>query len=282
MHGGAVRPKPKSPRERWADWQELLAEPALSDYWAQLPRDRRTQIVDVLRRPSRHLAAGCAIARLPHREAWLSDRPEGMTLTHQLTDRAVLGTRKGLTGVCVLDIPADAEQYQLGSSKQTLRRKARAARELGVTWRPVDDPVERRALLARAVEWERQHPDEQHRNEHPDLEDMLDISLWLAAFDGEGVPILLSVTPVDGEWALLRYFRSLGSRPACSDSRYLMTQALVEALSARGVRHLVDSVHPNGLANGLRQFQRMVGFRLVRVTPRRLPAISIPQQRARS
>jgi hypothetical protein len=79
---------------------------------------------------------------------------------------------------------------------------------------------------------------------------------------------MLSVTPNDGEWAQLRYFRTLGSGPEHSDSRYLMTQVLVAALSERGVRRLVDGVHPADLPNGLRHFQRMVGFRLARVRAR--------------
>ena len=48
-----------------------------------------------------------------------------------------------------------------------------------------------------------------------------------------------------------------------------MTQVLVETLSARGVRYLVEGTHPAELPNGLRHFQRMVGFRLHRVVARR-------------
>jgi hypothetical protein len=41
--------------------------------------------------------------------------------------------------------------------------------------------------------------------------------------------------------------------------------ALVAALAERGVRHLVDSTPPPQLSNGLRHFQRMVGYRYARV-----------------
>jgi hypothetical protein len=47
-----------------------------------------------------------------------------------------------------------------------------------------------------------------------------------------------------------------------------MTQVLVATLSERGVRKLVDGIHPADLPNGLRHFQRMVGFRLARVSAR--------------
>jgi hypothetical protein len=50
-----------------------------------------------------------------------------------------------------------------------------------------------------------------------------------------------------------------------------MTQVLVETLAARGVRYWVEGTHPAELPNGLRHFQRMVGFRLHRVLARRAP-----------
>jgi hypothetical protein len=171
-----------------------------------------------------------------------------------------------LTGVAVLDIPADAADYVDGASKQTLRRKVRSALRSGISCRRVDDPVERIALLEMARAAEATHADDQYRVERPDNADLPGHDLWLAAFAADGTPLLLSVTPAEGEWAHLRYFRTLGSGQEYSDSRYLMTQRLVETLSGRGVRHLIDGVHPADLPNGLRHFQRMVGFRLTRIT----------------
>jgi hypothetical protein len=122
-------------------------------------------------------------------------------------------------------------------------------------------------LLRVAEETERSHPDPLYRIDDPDNEDLLRHDLWLAAYSPQGRPLLLSVTPVDGEWGLLRYFRTLGHGPEHSDTRYLMSTALVEALAERGVRYLVDSWHPGEIPEGLRQFQRSVGYRLVRVFP---------------
>jgi hypothetical protein len=44
-----------------------------------------------------------------------------------------------------------------------------------------------------------------------------------------------------------------------------MTEVLVERLARLGVRHLVDGSNLFWLPNGLRHFQRMVGFRIVRL-----------------
>lgn len=165
----------------------------------------------------------------------------------------------------VLTLPHETGQYSLGASKQTLRRKMRQAARLGVRWAEVTDPAERQRLAKLADEYVRTHPDVTYRNANPDTSDLPSYGLWLAAYSAEGHPLLLSVTPVDGEIALLRYFRTLGGGEAQSNARYLMTEVLVEHLVNRGVRYLVDGLFPAWLPNGLRHYQRMVGFRIVRI-----------------
>jgi hypothetical protein len=248
-----------------------VSEQSLSDFWGRFVDSGSGSVAFLLRHPLETAAALLAIARLPRREAVLGDTVDGRALHLALDRPGPFGTPLGATGVAVLDVPADPEEYSLGASRQTLRRKARKASKSGVTWRPVDDPAERRALLRLANECEQAHADEQYRIEAPDNTDLLDHDLWLAAFAADGTPLLLSVTPTDGEWAQLRYFRTLGAGQEHSDTRYLMTQVLVETLSPLGVRHLADGVHPTELPNGLRHFQRMVGFRLARVRARLEP-----------
>ena len=173
-----------------------------------------------------------------------------------------------LFGESVLELPAEAEEYSTGAAKQTLRRKARVALRAGVTWRVVEDPAERRRLREMADEQERHHPDALYRIREPDSEDLLHYPLWLAAYRPDGRPILLAVTPVDGRTAVLRYFRTLEHSDLAGATRYLMTQVLAEELVRRGMRYLFDSTHPLWLPNGLRHFQRMMGYRLARVVVR--------------
>jgi hypothetical protein len=104
-----------------------------------------------------------------------------------------------------------------------------------------------------------------YRNPAPDNDDLLNYRLWLVARAADGRPVLLSVTPVDGEVALLRYFRTLGTGQEQSHARYLMTEVLVERLVRLGARYLVDGSNLFLLPNGLRHFQQMVGFRIVRL-----------------
>jgi hypothetical protein len=243
-------------------------EPRLSEYYAALVASGQSSWSYVARHPLATATSLLAITRLPQRSALLGDSRGGQALHLALSRPGPLGTPFGSTGVSVLDVPADAAEYSLGASKQTLRRKVRAAQKAGVTCRPVTDPAERTALLELANRAEQQHADEEYRVEAPDNSDLLSHDLWLTAIAADGRPLLLSVTPTDGEWGQLRYFRTLGSGPEYSDSRYLMTQVLVEELARRGVRNLVEGTHPMELPNGLRHFQRMVGFRLTRVFAR--------------
>jgi hypothetical protein len=244
------------------------AEQRLSEFYVRFVDAAQPSWRYALRHPRATVAAAADTRRLPLHEAEFAPGSVGRAIHVTLTRPGPFHISVGATGVAVLDVPADPAEYSEGSSKQTLRRKARKAERSGVQCRPVDDPAERRALLDLADAAEMAHADEQYRVERPNNDDLLDHGLWLAAFAADGTPLMLSVTPTDGEWGHLRYFRTLGSGPQHSDSRYLMTQVLVATLSERGVRKLVDGVHPADLPNGLRHFQRMVGFRLARVRAR--------------
>ncbi|MFD1720142.1 hypothetical protein [Amnibacterium endophyticum] len=216
-----------------------------------------------LRRPVTALRVVADARRLPVLDARLSTSREA-----DLIRRGLTRTRRTFTAVDslagVLALPTTLEGYVQTPARRPVRRKVRVAHRVPVTWRPVSDEAERRALLELADARERIHPDEQYRHEVPDLGDLLDVRLWLVAEGPEGA-LMLVVIPVDGEWATLRYFRTLVDGDAASVARYLMTEVLVGQLIERGVRHLADTESPFVLPNGLRHFQRMVGFELYRV-----------------
>lgn len=179
----------------------------------------------------------------------------------------------------VLTIPNTPDQYSLGHAKQTLRRKVRIARKLGVRWAEVVSPCERRELLELAAKCEQEHPNVIYRNLYPENRDLLNYGLWLAAYSADGRPLLLSVIPVDGDFALLRYFRTIGWGEEQSNARYLMTEILVERLAARGIRYLIDGTFTSKLPDGLRQFQQMVGFHSVRIYLARSKGIELRRWR---
>ena len=242
-----------------------------------------------IRHPGKSLGALVALFRLPCLRIGPSSVDiEGTAIRASLSPQvtALLSPRSIVTrlagfATAVLILPPEQGQYSLGASRQTLRRKVRRAQRLGVRWAEVTDPRERRKLLKLAEERERTHPDITHRNTEPDIGSLLSYQLWLVAYSADGNPLLLSVTPVDDDLALLSYFRTLGSGQAQSDARYLMTEVLVEHLVRGRVRYLVDG---GGLAipNGIRHFQRMLGFRIVRIriAPARAPR-PVPRAGAR-
>jgi hypothetical protein len=168
----------------------------------------------------------------------------------------------------VLTIPERAGEYEAGSSKQTLRRKVRDAQRRGISWAAVEDRALRRGLMELADIHERTHDDARYRNGTSEHSELVDHGFWLVARASDGDPLLLSVTPIDGELGALRYFRTLRSGEEATVARYLMTQVLVEQLRLRGVQRLLDTTPSMRLPHGLRHFQRMVGFRLMRVTLR--------------
>jgi hypothetical protein len=245
------------------------SEPDLAGFWTSYADGSRRGAAFALRHPAVVWRAFRATRRLPVVEADPSDSPSGRAIRATLSTRGPLAAPARLLGTAVLTVPADPAAYLEGRSAQTLRRKIRAAERAGVTWREVSDPAERRSLVETANRAEREHVDLSYRVRHPSNDDLLDHDLWLVAVDPDGTPILLSVTPVDGAIASLRYFRTLGRGPAQSDSRYLMTHVLVTELARREVRWLIDTEPPGAQTNGLRHFQRMVGFRYVRVRLRR-------------
>lgn len=218
----------------------------------------------LLRRPRQSLAVLIALSRLTRLEANPSYEFEGLVMRAALSRRSAL--RRVIAPVTsVLTLPHDPAGYELGSSKQTLRRKVRCARKLGVYWDKVEDSQERRDLLQLANSWEQIHPSEQYRNVELDNTGLLNYRLWLVAYSGEGRALVLAVVAVDNEWAFLRYFRTLGAGEDYSNARYLVMLALVRCLVGLGARYLFDESSPVGLPNGLRLYQRTVGFRTVRV-----------------
>lgn len=219
----------------------------------------------MLLRPLRTWTAVSSARQLPVLRVATSRTVEGEALQRELSRgngllRTPLHTVSG-----AISVPETLAEYEAGSEKQTLRRKLRAAQKRGVTWERVVDPVLRRDLVELADAYERSNPRERYRATDPHNDDLLEYDLWLLARSADGRPLLLSVTPIDDGVAALRYFRTLSDDPAASDTRYLMTWALVGELAARRVHHLVDTTISMHLSHGLRHFQRMVGFRLLRL-----------------
>jgi hypothetical protein len=216
--------------------------------------------------PRRTVAAFAHARRLPVLRVYPTETAEGRAVRRALSRGAPnLHPPPRHTVSGAISVPADPAEYVSGSAKQTLRRKVRAAEKRGVTWEHVTDPVLRRDLVRIADEHERNNPRERYRATEPDNEDLLDYDLWLLARSSDGEPLLLSVTPIDDGVGALRYFRTLTAHESGSDARYLMTRVLVDELSRRGVHHLVDTTISMHLSHGLRHFQRMVGFRLLRI-----------------
>jgi hypothetical protein len=239
-------------------------EVTVSRYFEDYADGSKPVWVYMLQRLRKTIRMLISLYQLPCLRIVPSAAVEGAAIRARLLRHPALWRLSGFA-TPVLSLPPGAGQYSLGASKQTLRRKVRLARRLGIHWTEVDDPRERLNLLKLANEYEQTHPNVTYRNPNPGNGDLLSYRLWLVARAADGRPLLLSVTPVDGELALLRYFRTLGTGEEQSHARYFMTEVLAERLVRLGVHYLADGSNLFWLPDGLRHFQRMVGFRIVRI-----------------
>lgn len=207
--------------------------------------------------------------RLPRLVAELSSSAGGSAIWDGLgRDRPVIATPVH-RAASVLVLPDQSGEYAQGRRRQTLRRKCREAERRGVRWSVVTDPAERERLVRLADQRDRAHPRDEYRVLDGSRRALLVHPLMLAGYAEDDRPILVSITPTDGEWAILQYFRTLEDTPEASAARYLLTNALAEELVIRGVKYLADNASPMGINSGLRHLQRMLGFRIFRVDRRR-------------
>jgi hypothetical protein len=241
------------------------SERALAAFWDAYVEEGRRGVRHALAHPRESWAAFRAIRRLPRIKAAPTDSGAGRAVRQVLAARASYGVPGRLLGTAVLEVPRDPDDYLQGRRARTLRRKVRSAERRGLKVRRVEDSAERDELVALANRAEQSHADPAYRVPAPENDDLLGHDVWLTVEDPEGRPLLLAVTPVDGELSILRYFRTLGSGDAHSDARYLASSALVAELARLGVRYLIDTATPAEQTNGLRYFQRMVGFRYARI-----------------
>ncbi|MCJ2125855.1 hypothetical protein [Methylobacterium sp. J-077] len=236
----------------------------VSNFWRQHKESNSRIRMFVIRNPITSSKAILGHLFLPRLTADLNQTRVGSTIKEVINRKILFGTFSlGFFGACVLHIPVNAADYSAGSRKQTLRRKVRAARKLGVTWRSVIDPEEQRALIDTLHAYVPAKT--RIRLEGNDWSGLVGSKSWTVGYGPDEKPLLIAVTPHDGQWAIIDLFVTLGETQIHSDARYYLTQVVVEKLSALGVRYLLDTDSANNLPAGLWHFQRMIGFRVARV-----------------
>lgn len=241
------------------------ADRFLSQFWSNYVESGRAGFGYVARHPFQALRALRATRRLPVIPATKqSDTPWGREVRRVLDLKGPLGLPARWWGYAVLPVLEDAADFLQSPEAKRLRRNLRLADEAGISVRLVA-AGERADLLAQANRRERLHPDESYRVLEPDNADLLDHELWIVAEDNDLRPLLLGVAAIDGEFAILRYFRTLGDGEDYSLGRYCAHHGLVVELAERGVRWLLDSNPPAAQTNGVRLYQRIVGFRYKRI-----------------
>jgi hypothetical protein len=244
----------------------LDPEEWLSKFWESASASKLRTPFYLAAHPWLTARAARCVARLPCLEARIGDTPEGRIIARALDTVCLMKVfTLSRLGACILSIPERPSDYSAGASKQTLRRKVRAAEKAGISCRHIDCEIEQRRLVAMLDRAIARKSNPLYREQGSDHSYLIGSGIWTVAFAPDGEPLVIAVTPRDGRWALLRAFVSLGESQERSDARYLLTKVVAERLSSEGVRHLFDTRGPSQLPNGLRHFQRMLGFRIARV-----------------
>lgn len=251
------------------------ADQVLSEFWRAYVESGRGGFSYALRHPAAAARALRAIQRLPSvYPPEQSATAGGRELARVIHQTGPLNLPARWWGFAAFPIPSELSAALARPEAKRLRYNLRLADAADITCRLVHSD-ERMGLLERARHRERNHGDPVYRVADPRNDDLLDHDLWVVAQDCNGEPLTLAVIAVDGEFAVLRYFRTLGAGDDHSLSRYPAHWALVEVLAANGVRWLLDPNPPAAQTNGVRLFQRILGFRHVRIRrPRRLASDS--------
>jgi hypothetical protein len=241
------------------------ADREVSNFWKSYVESGRGGFGYPLRNPLTSLHALRAIRKLPVVDAAAqSETPGGQEVRRVLDQKGPLGLPARWWGFAVCPITDGPADFLKTPDGKRLRYYLRRANAEGLSCRAVN-PTERTGILERANQREQDHPNPNYRVTQPRNDDMLGHDLWLVAEDDTGEPLLLAVVAVDGQFAVLRYFRTLGDSERHSLSRYLAHQCIIEALTAEGVRWLIDTDPPAAQTNGVRLFQRNLGFRYVNI-----------------
>lgn len=246
------------------------ADQTLADFWRSYVESGRGGFGYVVRHPPDAVRALSAVQQLPvvHPPEH-SATPGGREVARVIHQRGPLNLPARWWGFAAFPIPMDLANALARPEAKRLRYNLRLAEAADITCRLVH-PTEKPELLERAQHRDRNHSDPVYRVADPRNEDLLDHDPWVVAQDCNGEPLTLAVAATDGEFAVLRYFRTLGDGDDHSLSRYPTHWALVEVLSDNGVRWLLDPNPPAAQTNGVRLFQRIIGFRHLRIRkPRR-------------
>ena len=259
-------PPARRPGATLVDRTDPASEQELAAYWKDYVDGGRRGARHVLSHWRRSWAALRAVRRLPRLQATPSDSPGGRAVRAVLAARASYGIPGRLLGTAVLEVPPDPETYLRGRRAQTLRRKIRSAERRGLAGPPGRG-------RGRAPGPGRRPPTKPRSTTSTRPTGSRSRTTTTCSTTTSGSPW---TTPTAGRCSWRSRLATASSRRCATSAPWARaTRTAMPAtspaarwsteLSRHGVRYLVDTATPPEQTNGLRHFQRMVGFRYARV-----------------
>jgi hypothetical protein len=183
--------------------------------------------------------------RLPSIEIRPTTSPPGRMISQHFAIRDE-GRRRYRRAQGVLALPDDFSEYMRGRHRQAVRTNVGHARKAGLTvisyavdnWAPGEGDIRRPDIAPGPIE------------------------RWMV-LDAEGVVVADSIVSVDESVALLHGLVSFAT-----NARWLLHTAIVERLCGSCAVLLTNSEDAYWLGSGTRHFQRLLGYRIMRL---RLP-----------
>ena len=208
------------------------------------------------------IAAVVTVVRaVPVVEAPFSDRPGGAELRGWF--RLGKGLFLGRAPVAVLRLPDTRAEYLRGRPKQALRTNISRATAMGITCAVVACPEEVGRVVAHVADRRRQDPATMVRESaDPALTRRVSV-----AYDADGLPVAISETIVDGDWAGLATLVTVPTEGDGQVLRYLLHAHTVGDLIDSGVRMVTVSGSMLLSTAGTRYFQRRTGYEPVWLRP---------------
>lgn len=189
-------------------------------------------------------------------EVTLERSDEGRALHYALSSRS---SRHRLGRPCLsfVDLSDGFPAYWAEPARQQIRTRWSQAQRIGMTFRAVTDPEERRRMALDLIE-ERTSASQGTRVEDWFLARHLDRTF--IGLDSSGRCVALASVAVAGQSAYMTSAIATLDRQVSSTARYALHTYVVRTLAEQGV-HQLWADGPLLMSSGLQRYQRLLGYR---------------------
>jgi hypothetical protein len=261
--------------------------PAVDDRWVARVRaadlDRAGEIITASRQnghgmkalarygcrhPGQLMEVAAAILRLPRLQVIVSAESHGENLIKRLGRRS-FSAMGWYPAESAMVLPVDEATYLRGKARQALRTNVTRAKKDGLRCLRVSDADERKRWTDEIFAARTAPENLAEFMEHYETRGAVGPTDMHVIVDAEDQLVALCEVAVDTETAMVDVFVKMPDHPSAAVARYMMLLDIVSGLIDRGVKVLLVDASRLHVSEGIRYFQRRVGFEPYNVRVRR-------------